>query len=94
MDIQMPVMDGIAATKELRSLGYRMPIIAATASYKNTDQELCFGCGMVCVLFCLFLNFSPLVLQQDIIQKPFTKQAVCTIVRRNLFSQTSSSIML
>ncbi|WP_428415853.1 ATP-binding protein [Methylibium sp.] len=39
MDIQMPVMDGIAATKMLRAAGYRRPIIALTANVMKSDIQ-------------------------------------------------------
>ena len=39
MDMQMPVMDGVAATKMLRSAGYGGPIVALTANVMRADID-------------------------------------------------------
>jgi len=46
MDVQMPVMDGIEATKQIRKLGIDIPIIALTANAMNQDIKNSLDAGM------------------------------------------------
>ncbi|MEI6071953.1 MAG: ATP-binding protein [Verrucomicrobiae bacterium] len=58
MDVRMPVMDGLEATKRIRGLesGTRVPVIALTANVMPDNHRLCLAVGM-----------------DDILTKPFTK---------------------
>jgi signal transduction histidine kinase/ligand-binding sensor domain-containing protein/CheY-like chemotaxis protein len=66
MDIQMPEMDGIEATKIIREQGYKsIPIIALTAETMKGDRQVCLAAGM-----------------NDYISKPLKKEVVYGKVRK------------
>jgi signal transduction histidine kinase len=46
MDMQMPVMDGLTATREIRKFNKDIPIIAMTANAFKEDAEACISAGM------------------------------------------------
>jgi CheY-like chemotaxis protein len=46
MDMQMPVMDGLTATREIRKFNKDIPIIAMTANAFKEDAEACIAAGM------------------------------------------------
>jgi len=73
MDMQMPVMDGIEATRAIRQAestggrGAHIPIIAMTANALTGDRETCLAAGM-----------------DDYVAKPLTPEAVSAVLARYL----------
>jgi CheY-like chemotaxis protein len=53
MDMQMPEMDGLEATRRIKQLpgpNQNTPIVALTANAMQSDQDACRSVGMVEVL--------------------------------------------
>jgi signal transduction histidine kinase len=70
MDCRMPTMDGMAATREIRtqerSLGLpRVPVIALTATTSDINRQLCLNAGM-----------------DDFMSKPYTREDLLRVLQR------------
>jgi two-component system sensor histidine kinase/response regulator len=46
MDVRMPDMDGIEATRHIRKSGFSKPIVGLSAATSNADQTACLDAGM------------------------------------------------
>ncbi|MBL8307320.1 MAG: response regulator [Rubrivivax sp.] len=47
MDVQMPVMDGLSATRQVREIAPSLPVIGLTAHALQEELERCLAAGMV-----------------------------------------------
>lgn len=71
MDVQMPEMDGLEATRQIRKLGFTdIPILAMTANAMKGDRELCLESGM-----------------NDYITKPIKRDIVFNMLDKWLYSK-------
>jgi CheY-like chemotaxis protein len=70
MDVQMPTMDGLEATKRIRAHGFTdIPIIAITAHVMANDRQRCLDAGM-----------------NDFITKPIKREAVFAMIRKTVYN--------
>lgn len=80
MDVQMPRMDGLAATAAIRAWereqgsGKRLPIVAVTAHAMAGDRELCLAAGM-----------------DDYLSKPLRTDELVTLINRLLLGEPASA---
>ena len=70
MDVQMPVMDGLEATRQIRNpqsavRDHAVPVIAMTARAMQGDQESCLAAGM-----------------NDYVSKPVTPQTLARVLEK------------
>jgi two-component system sensor histidine kinase/response regulator len=81
MDCQMPVMDGFAATAEIRRYerdngrARKVPVIAITANALQGDRESCLAAGM-----------------DDYLSKPFTQQQLGAVIGRWIALPLASTV--
>jgi CheY-like chemotaxis protein len=74
MDVQMPQMDGMKATKAIRDKGFEtVPIVAMTAHAMKGDREKCLEAGM-----------------DDYIPKPVKRELVFEMLEKWVFAKEAS----
>jgi CheY-like chemotaxis protein len=77
MDMQMPEMDGLEATRQIRAAGLSRsaPIVALTANAMQSDQAACRAAGM-----------------DDFLSKPFNRDVLMACVARWTESGTTRTV--
>jgi CheY-like chemotaxis protein len=68
MDVQMPIMDGMTATRRVREghgINRHTPIVALTANARKEDRAMCMASGMT-----------------DFVAKPISAEALANALMR------------
>ena len=77
IDVQMPKMDGIEATKAIRKKGFdTIPIVAITANAMKGDRERCLKAGM-----------------DDFATKPIKRELVFEMIKKLVLASPKSFIL-
>jgi CheY-like chemotaxis protein len=79
MDMQMPEMDGLEATRQIRSAegpNKHIPIVALTANAMQSDHEACRTAGM-----------------NDYLTKPINRDALTACLARWINSNSAAASM-
>lgn len=75
MDVQMPIMDGLTATRIMREeLGCTVPIVALTAGVLQAERSRCLAAGM-----------------NDLLAKPVDTEAVLTVLKNVLHPKSPAA---
>jgi CheY-like chemotaxis protein len=77
MDVQMPEMDGLEATRQIRAMdgpNRRSPIVALTANAMQSDEDACRAVGM-----------------DDFLSKPFHRDMLAACLGRWIKTATSGA---
>ncbi|MEY4749738.1 MAG: hypothetical protein RIQ60_1952 [Pseudomonadota bacterium] len=75
MDMQMPRMDGLEATRAIRTAGHiQLPIVAVTANVAAADREICLAAGM-----------------NDLLGKPYMPERLIEMVLRHTTGAAKSA---
>lgn len=78
MDVQMPVLDGLAATRLIREqLGLQVPIVAMSAGVMASEKKRCLESGM-----------------NDFIGKPFGVAEIITLIQRHIRSARPGNVSI
>jgi CheY-like chemotaxis protein len=80
MDVHMPELDGLEATRQIRALGgmyEQLPIVAMTANALEGDRQTCLNAGM-----------------DDYLAKPFKPEGLLDVIRRNLRGEAALQAVL
>ena len=80
MDVQMPMMDGLAATRQIRNpasavINHQVPVIAMTAHAMKGDRETCLEAGM-----------------NDYLPKPVTLPALTSVLEKWLPAEPGPAV--